>query len=350
MRLTNLVVHYTKNEAPTEPAVPVHQLLAQLIPSGFRAGPPEPDKLLSEHEANEAVGGNLPSLVAAGFVVLTSTGVRLSSRGVAHLARTLAHAALNRSSVRAAGRTTSGDAVMSNVPAPGARLLPARTVRTWYHAGGPTHTPLATQHKRYRSPPQRASVATAVLLDCSHSMILYGEDRFTPAKHMALAFAGLVRRDFPTDELHFITFHNSATVVHENELAMQRIGPWYTNTAAGLTLARQVLRRSRSRGKRIVLITDGKPSMITLESGNTYQNSYGIDPQIRAATLHAAAACRHDGIAFTSVMIANDPLLRAFMADLNRLTRGTLHELAPHELLNVLLMWRDERVAFANEA
>lgn len=350
MRLTNFVVRYAKNEAPAEPVAPLHELLAKLIPSGFRAGPPEPDKLLSEREANEAVGGNLPGLVAAGFVVLTGAGVRLSSRGVEHLARTLAHAALNRSALHGAGRTTTGDAVVSAAPTPGARLLPARTVRTWYHAGGPQHTPLATGHKRYRSPPKRASVATAVLLDCSHSMILYGEDRFTPAKHMALALAGLVRRDFPTDELHFITFHNSATVVHENDLAMQRIGPWYTNTAAGLALARQVLRRSRARGKRVVLITDGKPSMITLPSGNTYQNSYGIDPQIRRATLQAAAACVHDGIAFTSVMIAKDPLLRAFMADFNRVTRGTLHELAPHELLNVLLMWRDERVTFANQA
>ena len=349
MHLTNLGVRYTKHTAAPTHEVPVHELLQQLIPSGFQAGPPDPTKLLSEHEAATLLGDGLEALRAAGLVLITGSGVRLSSRGVSHLARTLAHQALARAGARGQGRTISGDPTVGSEPVPGARFLPGRTVRAWYHAGGPEYTVLLPRYRQYRSPPQRPTVATAVLLDCSHSMILYGEDRFTPAKHMALALAGLVQRDFPADELYFITFHNSATLISETDLAMQRIGPWYTNTAAGLALARSVLRRSRATGKHVVLITDGKPSMITLASGNTYQNSYGIDPQIRSATLAAAAACVHDGIRFTSVMIARDALLRTFMADFNRVTRGTLHELEPQQLASVLLMWQHERSALTND-
>lgn len=350
MYLTNVHVRYEKSTENTQVVRPVHELLQQLIPSGFQAGPPDPGKLLSAHEADVVLGGGLQALAASGFVHITQAGVRLSSKGVDYLARSLAQQAITRTGTGRTTLPTVGDGVICSEPGRGARLLPSHTVRAWYHAGGPSHTPFTKRHARYRVPPQRPNVATAVLLDCSHSMILYGEDRFTPAKHMALALAGIVRRDFPTDELYFITFHNSATLVHENDLAMQRIGPWYTNTAAGLALARKVLRRSQAAGKRVVLITDGKPSMITMPSGNSYQNSYGIDPQIRRATLAAAQACAHDGIEFTSVIIAQDPLLRAFMADFTRVTRGSLHELAPQQLTNVLFMWQQDRLNFAKEA
>lgn len=322
--------------------------LRDLMPSGFQDGPPDPNRRMTLTEARAATGGLADELLAKGFIAMVDGTVRITSQAVNAYARSLAHRVMPPAGRAGRGAVARDAEALSSEPIARARLLATRTVRTWYQRGGKRIMPLLRSHRRYSVPPARNTVATAVLVDCSHSMILYGEDRFTPAKELALALAGLIERDFPTDELYVITFHNDATLMPLPEFAMQRIGPWFTNTAAGLERARSVLRRSSAAGKHIVLLTDGKPSMITLPSGNTYQNSYGIDPQIRRHTLLAAQRCAHDGISFTSVMIAQDELLRSFMRDFTRVTHGTLHELAPRQLEHVLVTWQDKRYQMMN--
>lgn len=341
-------MRYVQGATQEAPPVDLLNAISQLMPSGFQDGPPNPDRLLSVAEANAATGNAIDELANAGLITITNDEVSLTSRAVSALARTLAHAVMPPTAHRGRGATAHEAAVLTSTPNPRSRLLASRTVRAWYQHGGKRTGPLLHRHRRYASPPTRSTVATVVLVDCSHSMILYGEDRFTPAKEMTLALAGVIERDFPSDELHIITFHNSATLVSLPDFAMQRIGPWFTNTAAGLQLAQTVLRRSAASGKHIVLLTDGKPSMITLPSGNTYQNSYGIDPQIRRHTLIAGQRCAHDGITFTSVMIAKDELLRSFMQDFTRVTHGTLHEMAPRQLEQVLVTWREKRYELMN--
>lgn len=339
---------YVQASADEPPVADLRALLPHLMPSGFQDGPPNPDRLMTISEANAATGGQVESLVNAGLAAIIDGAVTLTSRAVSELAHSLAHAVMPPAAQHGLGPSAHDAEALAVVPSARSRLLASRTVRAWYQGGGARSLPLLLRHRRYASPPARNSVATVVLVDCSHSMILYGEDRFTPAKEMTLALAGLIARDFPSDELHIITFHNSATLVPLPAFAMQRIGPWFTNTAAGLQLARNVLRRSSASGKHIVFLTDGKPSMITLPSGNTYQNSYGIDPQIRRHTLLAGQRCAHDGITFTSVMIAQDALLREFMQDFTRVTSGTLHEVAPRQLEEVLFTWHDKRYELMN--
>lgn len=270
MFLTNqLAARYI--QAPEQPAEARDLLAAlpSLMLSGFQDGPPNPDKLPSLAEANTATGGLVDELVQHGLVALVPGGVRITGRGVAELARSFAFNVMPPAGQAGHHASAHEADVLTNTPRARSRLLAGRTVRAWYQRGGSESVPLLRRHQRYASPPARNTVATVVLVDCSHSMILYGEDRFTPAKEMALALAGVIERDFPGDELYIITFHNSATLVPLPVFAMQRIGPWFTNTAAGLHLARSVLRRSSASGKHIVLLTDGKPSMITLPSGST---------------------------------------------------------------------------------
>src|ERR1700746_859499 len=135
----------------------------------------------------------------------------------------------------------------------------------------------------------QSSCATVVLLDCSHSMILYGEDRFTPAKRVAMALSHLIRTQFPGDTLHLVLFHDSAEEVPLNELARVQVGPFYPNTREGLRLARRILSRQKKDMKQIVMITDGKPSALTLEDGRIYKNAFGLDPLVVTQTLEEVA-------------------------------------------------------------
>ncbi len=124
----------------------------------------------------------------------------------------------------------------------------------------------------------QSSCATVLMLDCSHSMILYGEDRFTPAKKVALALSHLIRTQFPGDSLHLVLFHDSAEEVPLGELARVQVGPYYTNTREGLRLAQRILARQKKDMRQIVMITDGKPSALTLDDGRIYKNAFGLDP------------------------------------------------------------------------
>lgn len=175
----------------------------------------------------------------------------------------------------------------------------------------------------------QSSCATVVLLDCSHSMILYGEDRFTPAKRVALALAHLIRTQYPGDSVRFVLFHDSAEEIPLQRLATAQVGPYHTNTAEGLRLAQKLLARQRKDMKQIVMITDGKPSAITLPGGRIYRNAYGLDPLVLGETLREVGSCRRQGIQVNTFMLARDPELIAFVQRVSRMTRGKAYFTTP---------------------
>jgi Ca-activated chloride channel family protein len=184
----------------------------------------------------------------------------------------------------------------------------------------------------------QSSCATVVLLDCSHSMILYGEDRFTPAKKVALALSHLLRTQFPGDSLNLVLFHDSAEEVPLSRLAQVRVGPYYTNTREGLRLAQRILQRQRKDMKQIVMITDGKPSALTEADGRIYRNPFGLDPRIVALTLKEVADCRRQGILINTFMLARDPELIAFVRKVTQMCRGKAYFTTPYTLGEYVLM------------
>ena len=136
----------------------------------------------------------------------------------------------------------------------------------------------------------QSSCATVVMLDCSHSMILYGEDRFTPAKRVAMALSHLIRTQFPGDTLNLVLFHDTAEEIPVSQFSRVKVGPHYTNTREGLRLAQRILARQTKDMKQIVMITDGKPSALTLPDGRIYKNAFGLDPLVIAETLEEVSA------------------------------------------------------------
>ena len=162
-----------------------------------------------------------------------------------------------------------------------------------------------TQHK--------AQMSTVLMIDISHSMILYGEDRITPAKKVAMALVELIKRKYPKDSIDIIVFGNEAWTIKIKDLPYLKVGPYHTNTVAGLELAMDILRRKRNTNKQIFMITDGKPSCITLPSGESYKNSNGLDEMIVSKCLNKADEARKLKIPITTFMIAQDPYLRQFV-------------------------------------
>ena len=168
----------------------------------------------------------------------------------------------------------------------------------------------------------RSSCATVLMLDISHSMILYGEDRFAPAKRVALALSHLIRTRFPGDSLNVVTFGDRAQEIPLSQLAKAQVGPFHTNTAEGLLLARNILRAQKKDMRQIIMITDGKPSAVTLPDGRIYKNSGGIDSLILQRTLREVAACRKSGILINTFMLARDPHLVQFVQKVSEIARG----------------------------
>ncbi|HET7791149.1 MAG TPA: VWA domain-containing protein [Gemmatimonadales bacterium] len=168
----------------------------------------------------------------------------------------------------------------------------------------------------------RSSSATVLMLDCSHSMILYGEDRFTPAKKVALALTHLIRTQFPGDTLRVVLFHDTAEEIPLAQLAHAQVGPYHTNTAEGLKLARRILLGQRKDMKQIIMITDGKPSALTLPDGRIYVNSMGLDPEILRETYREVANCRRSGIMINTFMLARDRSLVEFVKKVSAICKG----------------------------
>jgi Ca-activated chloride channel family protein len=184
----------------------------------------------------------------------------------------------------------------------------------------------------------QSSCATVVLLDCSHSMILYGEDRFTPAKKVAMALSHLIRTQYPGDSLSLVLFHDSAEELPISQLARVKVGPFYTNTREGLRVAQRILARQRKDMKQIVMITDGKPSALTLPDGRIYKNAYGLDPYVVSETLEEVARCKRSNIMINTFMLTNDYSLVQFVHKVSEMCRGKAYFTTPHTLGEYLLM------------
>jgi Ca-activated chloride channel family protein len=202
-----------------------------------------------------------------------------------------------------------------------------------------------------------SSCATVVMLDCSHSMILYGEDRFTPAKKVALALAHLIRSQYPGDSLKIVLFHDSAEELPIAKLVTTQVGPYHTNTAEGLKLARRILTAQRKEMKQIVMVTDGKPTAAFIEPSSSayfryrrysqtvpgekrllYKNSMGNDPFVLAETFKEVQACRKAGIMINTFMLANDHYLVDFVKQMTSMTRGKAYFANPNNLTQFVLM------------
>jgi Ca-activated chloride channel family protein len=184
----------------------------------------------------------------------------------------------------------------------------------------------------------QSSCATVIMLDCSHSMILYGEDRFTPAKRVALALSHLIRTQYPGDSLHAVLFHDSAEEIPLKQLGRVRVGPYYTNTREGLRVARRILERQKKDMRQIVMITDGKPSALTRADGQIYKNAFGLDPYIVAETFTEVNACQKAGIMINTFMLARDHDLVAFVRRVASICRGKAYFTTPYTLGQYVLM------------
>lgn len=184
----------------------------------------------------------------------------------------------------------------------------------------------------------QSSCATVILLDCSHSMILYGEDRFTPAKKVAMALAHLVRTQYPGDSVRCVLFHDSAEELRMDELARVQVGPYHTNTRDGLLLAQKILRQERKDMKQIIMITDGKPSALTLDDGQIYKNPFGLDPLVISKTLEEVGRCRKQGILINTFMLAQDYALVQFVQKVTEICRGKAYFATVQNLGQYLLM------------
>jgi len=184
----------------------------------------------------------------------------------------------------------------------------------------------------------QSSCATVLMLDCSHSMILYGEDRFTPAKKVAMALAHLIRTQYPGDSLRCVLFHDTAEELAISQLARVQVGPYYTNTRDGLILAQRLLQRERKDMRQIVMITDGKPSCLTLDDGRLYKNAFGLDPLVISKTLEEVSRCKKQGILINTFMLATDYGLVNFVQKVTEMCRGKAYFTTPYTLGQYLLM------------
>jgi Ca-activated chloride channel family protein len=184
----------------------------------------------------------------------------------------------------------------------------------------------------------QSSCATVLMLDCSHSMILYGEDRFTPAKKVAMALSHLIRTQFPGDTLNLVLFHDTAEEIPVSQLSRVKVGPHYTNTREGLRLAQRILAKQTKDMKQIVMITDGKPSALTLPDGRIYKNAFGLDPLVIAETLEEVSRCKRANIMINTFMLASDFSLVQFVQQVSAMCRGKAYFTTPQTLGNYLLM------------
>jgi uncharacterized protein with von Willebrand factor type A (vWA) domain len=195
------------------------------------------------------------------------------------------------------------------------------------------YSDLQVQQADYQS-----SCATVVLLDCSHSMILYGEDRFTPAKRVAMALSHLIRTQYPGDTIDLVLFHDTAEHIPIGQLPRVKVGPHYTNTREGLRVAQRILKASNKDMRQIVMITDGKPSALTLPDGRIYRNAFGLDPLVISETLEEVSRCKRSNIMINTFMLASDFALVQFVQQVSAMCRGKAYFTTPETLGNYLLM------------
>ena len=182
-----------------------------------------------------------------------------------------------------------------------------------------TERDLEIQYKDFK-----AQTSTVLMIDISHSMILYGEDRITPAKKVAMALAELITQKYPKDTLDILVFGNDAWQIEIKDLPFLQVGPYHTNTIAGLELATDILKRKKNKNKQIFMITDGKPTCMKVGI-KYYKNSFGLDPKIMNKTFNLAAQCRRNQIPITTFMIASDPYLKQFVQEFTKINNGNAY-------------------------
>jgi Ca-activated chloride channel family protein len=331
----------------------IQQIIERMGERGYITTPPD----LEGERARRGQGGNGPDQPPVQFEVTDKTLDFLGYRALRDLLGSLGKSSFGRHDTReqATGIETTG------APKPyefgdTLNLDPASTllnaVRREALAVHSENTPEVSNPRRPSSPAVRvthedlmvvqgeyqSSCATVLMLDCSHSMILYGEDRFTPAKRVALALAQLIKAQYPGDALKVVLFHDSAEEIPLAELGRVRVGPYYTNTREGLRLARRILDRQRKDMRQIIMITDGKPSALTQPDGRIYKNAFGLDPFIVAETCAEVSACRRSGIMINTFMLARDYDLVSFVRRVAEICKGKAYFTTPYTLGQYVLM------------
>ncbi len=332
----------------------IQQIIDRMTEEGYITAPPDLD---GERERRQGQGGGLgPDQSQATFEVTDKTLDFLGYRALRDLLGSLGKSSYGRHDTReqATGVETTGAPKpyefgdTMNLDAASTLLnavqREARDCADTPSAPSPepfrgsrrihvTHEDLMVVQGEYHS-----SCATVLMLDCSHSMILYGEDRFTPAKRVALALAQLIKTQYPGDALNVVLFHDSAEEIPLAELGRVRVGPYYTNTREGLRLSRRILDRQRRDMKQIIMITDGKPSALTQPDGRIYKNAFGLDPFIVAETCAEVAACRKSGIMINTFMLARDYDLVSFVRRVADICKGKAYFTTPYTLGQYVLM------------
>jgi Ca-activated chloride channel family protein len=323
----------------------VEQLVEKMARQGYITLPPDLDAERERRESGEG-GGLGEDLENARFQVTDKSLDFLGYRALRDLLGSLGKSNFGRHDTR----DVSTGIEASGAPKPyefgdTMNLDPSATVlnavqRTRMVGGHGAHTGIDVRHEdlMVAQGEYQSSCATVLMLDCSHSMILYGEDRFTPAKRVALALANLIRHQYPGDALHVVLFHDSAEEIPLSHLARSRVGPYYTNTREGLRLARRILERQRKDMRQIIMITDGKPSALTRDDGQIYRNAFGLDPVIVGETFAEVAACRKAGIMINTFMLARDYDLVAFVRRVAEICRGKAYFTTPRTLGRYVLM------------
>ena len=346
-----------QSDARTKLEELIQQIIERMTEQGYISMPPDLD---AERERRQGRGGGLgPDQPPVTFEVTDKALDFLGYRALRDLLGSLGKSSFGRHDTReqATGVETTGapkayefgdtlnlDAAATllnaakreheaNLSGFGLRP-PASSGRARSSSGiNVTHEDLMVVQGEYQS-----SCATVLMLDCSHSMILYGEDRFTPAKRVALALAQLIKTQYPGDALKVVLFHDSAEEIPLAELGRVRVGPYYTNTREGLRLARRILDRQRKDMRQIVMITDGKPSALTQPDGRIYKNAFGLDPFIVAETCAEVAACRKSGIMINTFMLARDYDLVSFVRRVAEICKGKAYFTTPYTLGQYVLM------------
>ena len=322
----------------------VQQLMDRLQEAGYITPSPELDEE-RQRRAQAGAGGGEGEPGQAKFEVTDKALDFLGYRALRDLLGSIGHASAGRHDTR--DMATGVDA--SGAPKPyefgdtlnldaSATVLNAvsRAHQRGGGAGGKVeigYEDLMVAQGEYQS-----SCATVIMLDCSHSMILYGEDRFTPAKQVAMALSQLIRTQYPGDTLHVVLFHDSAEEIPLRELGRVRVGPYYTNTREGLKMARRILERQRKDMRQIIMITDGKPSAITQPDGRIYKNAFGLDPFVIRETFGEVSACAKAGILINTFMLARDYDLVAFVRRVASMCRGKAYFTTPRSLGQYVLM------------
>jgi Ca-activated chloride channel family protein len=320
----------------------IQQIIDRLMEQGFITGAPD---LEGERERRRGTGGGLGE--DAGSVKFEVTDKALDFLGYRALRDLLGsvgrssagrhdtrHLATGVEAIAASKQYEFGDTL--NLDPSGTILNAVRRLKMGSTPDATIdvdYADLMVSQSEYQS-----SCATVIMLDCSHSMILYNEDRFTPAKRVALALAHLIRTQYPGDSLHAVLFHDSAEEIPLKQLGRVRVGPYYTNTREGLRLSRRILERQKKDMRQIVMVTDGKPSALTRPDGQIYKNAFGLDPYIVAETFAEVNACQKAGIMINTFMLARDHDLVAFVRRVASICRGKAYFTTPYTLGQYVLM------------